>query len=361
MSAPFTERALPRRTFWEWLLRRKSSRAALAEVENQLARAPRIADVATETIDDIARRYELPLRKKLVDEFCALYRRYLEHATEDRNLASDELANLEHLVTLLGLRDCDVGPVHDTVARRVYGASVRDAMADGRLSADERAFLDGLQSQLMLNHDLAQQIFSAEAHARMDRQFKGAIADQRLSPAEDQEIAAIARSLGIVMETDARTQRDLQRMRLLWQIENGNVPTIEPDINLYKKEKCYFTVAAEWLEHRKRTRSIRYSGPAVSLRIMKGVYWRAGSAKVQRVTEEVLEPVDSGRLYITDRRLIFRGQRKNTTIRHNRILAFTPYQDGVLIEKNSGRNPIFCFENDVDLFCVILDRALRDT
>lgn len=361
LSAPFVERALPRRTFFEWLLGRKSSRAALAEVENQLARAGRILDVSGDAIDAIARRYALAIRRKLVDELCALYRRYLEHATADRNLAPDELASLEHLVRVLGLRDCDVRPVHESVARNVYGASVRDAMADGRLTPGERAFLDGLQRQLTLSDDIADKIFSAQAHARFDGQLKAAVADQRLSPDEDRELQAIARSLNIFVETDACAQADLLRMRTLWQIENGEIPTIAADINLYKNEKCYFIVAADWLENRRRTRSIRYSGPSVSFRIMKGVYWRAGSANVQRVTEDVLENIDRGRVYITDRRLIFRGERKNTTLRYSSVLAFSPYRDGVEIEKSSGRNPIFRFEENIDLFCAILSRALRDT
>ena len=82
---------------------------------------------------------------------------------------------------------------------------------------------------------------------------------------------------------------------------------------------------------------------------------------VQRITEDVLAHIDTGTMYLTNKRLILMGSRKNSTIRLNRILDFTPYRNGVDIQKDSGKSPFLKFDHDVDVFCLYLDRALRDS
>ena len=46
--------------------------------------------------------------------------------------------------------------------------------------------------------------------------------------------------------------------------------------------------------------------------------------------------------------------------RLNRILDFTTYTDGVEIIKDAGRNPVLLFDQDIDIFCLTLDRLLRE-
>jgi hypothetical protein len=70
--------------------------------------------------------------------------------------------------------------------------------------------------------------------------------------------------------------------------------------------------------------------------------------------------LDNGYLYLTNKRLLFIGNKKNSTIRLNRILSFTPYTNGLEIVKESGRNPFFLIDGDIDLFAMILSRVLKD-
>src|SRR5690606_40389673 len=113
---------------------------------------------------------------------------------------------------------------------------------------------------------------------------------------------------------------------------------------LDKKHKstvaCVSTTTMQWGDIRTETRTIRYGGPTARIRIAKGIYWRTGSMNVQRVTEEVLKPIDTGQLYITNKRVIFLGRNRNTNVRLNRILDFTIYTDGIELVKDAGRNPV---------------------
>jgi hypothetical protein len=70
--------------------------------------------------------------------------------------------------------------------------------------------------------------------------------------------------------------------------------------------------------------------------------------------------VDHGILYVTNKRLIFTGSRRaNTTIRLTSVLAITPYSDGVEIQKTTGRNQIFIFQNtDAEVGNAIISAAL---
>ena len=132
------------------------------------------------------------------------------------------------------------------------------------------------------------------------------------------------------------------------------------NINLQRNETCYFRAETGWHEYRRVTRRIRYGGPTVRLRIAKGVYWRMGDLGVQTGSDDVLTRVDSGSLFLTNKRLIFMGSRKNTTIRLSKILDFTPYKNGVEIQKSSGKSPFLEFEQGVDVFCMMLGRVLGD-
>ncbi len=59
-----------------------------------------------------------------------------------------------------------------------------------------------------------------------------------------------------------------------------------------------------------------------------GIYYRAGSVAIDRVTEEVLHEIDRGTLYATSKRLILDASRKSTTIPYSRIINVTRYDDG---------------------------------
>jgi len=146
----------------------------------------------------------------------------------------------------------------------------------------------------------------------------------------------------------------------MWRIAYGDIPTVDVSIHLQRKELCYFTTDADWLEMRRQTRRIRYGGPTARIKICKGVYWRMGDVAVQRVSRDVLTPIDKGTLYLTNKRLLFTGQMRNKVIRLNRILDFTQHLDGVMIEKDRGRSPFLEFGDNIEIFCACLARAIQD-
>ena len=76
-----------------------------------------------------------------------------------------------------------------------------------------------------------------------------------------------------------------------------------------------------------------YSG--VSVRVAKGLYYRTGGFRGQPVetTERIL--ADIGTVAVTTKHLYFAGTIKSFRIRHDKIVSFTPYSDGVLLQRDA--------------------------
>ena len=94
---------------------------------------------------------------------------------------------------------------------------------------------------------------------------------------------------------------------------------------------------------------------------MKGLSWRYGQVTINRITTEELKQIDTGTLYITNKRLLFNGSVRNVSVTFKKILQFTLYKDGLRIEKDSGRDQYFLGTGDLEVIGAILESALRST
>ena len=54
------------------------------------------------------------------------------------------------------------------------------------------------------------------------------------------------------------------------------------------------------------------------------------------------------------------GTKGNKTIRLNKILDVTPYKNGVDIQKDSGKSPFLEFDQNVDIFSMMLVRLMSE-
>ena len=357
---PIARQAKVGRSIADRLLRRQPRRNAIAEIRDLLIESDRVQDVEPEAVQAIADRYGVRFQKHLAGEREAIYREHLSDCLADRRLDETELQALRHLQQLLALTDPTAERLRAEAVEAIYHASVAEAVEDGRVSEEETAALLRLRDDLTLDTPRAEQIYADIANKRMQLAYDRALADERLSPQEDAELKEIARSLNVTVQTDGNSRRTLDRYRLFWLIENGDVPPVDPGIKLYRNEVCYATREVEWRELRRVTTGISYAGPTTRIRMAKGVYWRMGHLRGMRHSSEMLMPVDAGTLYVTTKRLIFMGRLGNKTIRLNRILTFEPYSDGIEIKKDAGRSPVLLFSDDVEMFAALLQRAWSD-
>ncbi|MFQ3598771.1 MAG: hypothetical protein SNJ55_03720 [Chloroherpetonaceae bacterium] len=355
----FTRKPLKAQSFFQKLFRRQPPENAVTEINNLLASKP-LLDVRLTEVSNILAKYKPNVVRLFARDITQLYERYLQHCLTDKALSDKDLEELKHLKRLLSLNDKAVKDIHLKVAKQIYKESLEEAVADEKITAEEREFLRKLQTELTLPEEIATELQREVKQTMLTRFLLNAVADGQLSPDEDAQFEALCKNLGVKPDLEPHTQRQLERFRLYWRIENADLPTIAVDIKLYKSEVCFFTCPALWQEFRTVTRRINYAGVGARIRIAKGVYYRVGTIAPQRITSEELKLIDGGTIYLTNKRVIFMGNLKNFTLRMERLLAFSPYSDGVELEKDSGRNPILVLGEETDVFCRILSRVMHD-
>jgi hypothetical protein len=284
-------------------------------------------------------------------------------------MTDDEVADLVHLKTLFGLSDRDARRFHDEAASGSYRRAVGERLEDGSLSEDETAFVEALRSKLLLSDEYADRLRSAAGAEVFQRAELLATTDVRLAPGEDAELNALAESLGIDRGQATANPALLERLRLYWTIENGELPIATVAINLPRGERAHLQVSgAQWHEYRTQTRQVGFqrrtnhiidATPAgVSLQFALG--GDAEAVELRTVTSEELTHLDTGVLYVTNRRLILDGPQLNKSIALNEILTFGLLPDGLSIELAEGRPIILRVSAQLDTINLLLTRLIRE-
>ncbi len=359
MENIFKFKDLFKQSFLQKLFKKFPSQNFIIEVNNLLSANP-VLSIEKYHIADIVGKYGANLGTNNVNKLANFYSDYLIHCLNDKKLSSNEMHELKHLKEVLSLSDKEVEEIHNKTSGAIYKKSINEIIADGVLDRNEEDFLNKLQLELQLPIEVANKISQEVRGQFVQEYFSKTISDERLSPQEVQQFELICRNMAINFEIDDQTKSVLDKYKLYWVIENSEIPIIPVPILLEKSETCYFHDTTEWYEKRTITQRVNYRGPTASIRIMKGVRYRVGSIKPQRITTEEWKRIDTGTLYLTNKRIIFLGQNKNSNIRLNKIVSFTPYTDAIEIAKDTGRSPILKISNNNEMFCLILSRLLNE-
>jgi hypothetical protein len=106
--------------------------------------------------------------------------------------------------------------------------------------------------------------------------------------------------------------------------------------NLQKDENLiYLFWNVRYLEDKSRTRYVGGSH-GVSVRVMKGVYYRVGAFKGNPVRTTQRMQVDTGTLGVTNKHVYFCGPSKTFRVRHDKIVSFIPFGDGAGIVRDAS-------------------------
>jgi hypothetical protein len=359
MNNIFTKTELKNAGFFQRLLKKEPSENALIEVNNLLA-SRALIEIQLSDVEAILARYKVDFHLTFLNQLKELYERYLKKCLEDEVLTENEIQELNHLREILILKDQDVIGIHEKLGEDIYRKKYDDAISAGSLNKSKEEFLQKIQENLCLPDSIVNKISEESRNQFISLQLGQIIEDGKVSPDEWEELNAIAKNLNIEVNLDDASKAQLEKMKLYWLIENGDLPEQQVDINLQKTEQCYYSTTIDWLETRTVTQRVNYGGPTFRIKIMKGVYYRAGSVKVQRITSDQLQVIDNGTLYVTNKRLIFIGGRKNSNIQLGKVLSVNPYSDGVGIEKDSGKSPIFRVSDNADILAMTIGRMINE-
>lgn len=339
---------------------RGSVMAGVAKVQNLLASRVNPHELIEADLAQVIRRHGLRQNKRLRCGLLRLYESYLAACIADRELTGAEVSALQHLRAVFSLSERDALLAYERTAERVCRESLDEVPEDRGLSEEGLHVVASIRTGIGLPRENAERIMRSVGQKLLARRVEEALQDERIDDGEIRELERLARGFGLPLANNERTRQLLERYRLYWLIEEGDIPSVEVGIRLQRGESCYFKAAVAWYEYRSVTKSINYGGITSRVRIAKGIYLSAGSVGAQRLTEDILKLIDLGSLYLTNKRLIFVGNRANKSIRLTQVLNFEPMANGVRIEKEHGKTPFLVFDDDIDIFSLCLDRSLRD-
>jgi len=272
------------------------------------------------------------------------FARAVEAAIADAHITNEERHYLSALKQALSVSDTESHALFEAAAQPTMARAIQSALSDHLLTEEEKTELRALAANLHVSTATLTRLTQEPAQRILQQRADELLADKRLSPTEERELQELARSVGGALTIDAGTQRLLNRYRLLWQLDNGILPTITAPIALQRGEVCHHELEVQWYEPRRVTTSVSYAGLDTSIRIARGVRFRVGNVTPVRHTTDRLTLLDTGTLYLTNKRLILRGASRNITVRLSSVLSFDAYGNGIEVQKASGRPPFLEME-----------------
>ncbi len=232
------------------------------------------------------------------------------------------------------------------------------AVADGRLTSDEVDRLNDLRFRL----HISEQDISSFAGPAYAAAFQAVTVDGFLTEAEEKELQEIQFFLLVPDSQIVRNREELQRLRLLREIEEGKLPTTNAHgLVLQADEVAYCREQAFIMEERVTDREYVGGSHGISLRIAKGLSYRVGSYKGHLVSRKGIVQVSRGDIVVTNQRIIFRGDRKGFNIKVDKLLGVDVLADGLRITDGNGRPhaiQLYDFKR-IDIVAAILSHAIN--
>lgn len=132
---------------------------------------------------------------------------------------------------------------------------------------------------------------------------------------------------------------ELTKSAILRKLSEGQLPKIKYEVvlpfNFQKDEEVVWIFQnVEYSEIKEKT---RYEGGSLggSFRVAKGIYFRTSSFRGHPVHYQSIEYIGTGILVITNKHIYFGCQYQNFRIKYEKIVSFTPYSDGIGIQRDA--------------------------
>lgn len=156
-------------------------------------------------------------------------------------------------------------------------------------------------------------------------------------------------------EEQALIVEQKEELESLKKIQKGDLSEVEPIANppiLLKKNEVAYVLLKGIALYEERTKQQYVGGSrGVSFRVMKGVSFRVGAFKGERIPVTEKKHIDTGDLTITNKRVIFTGDTKSLSYPVSKIINVEDYSDGISINREGKqRIEYFLGETDIKIF-----------
>ncbi len=334
-----------------------------------------------------------------------LYRARVADATKDRTIDADEKAALDALQGQLALPDAvaakirtpaqgemlealffdvlqggkiddegearlraaiaqlDAAALEPELAKEIYRARLQWLLKDDALAQPERDAMDAFQAVLRVSDADAQAVRTQESRAAAAEVVQRMTGDGQLSDDEARELGELQQRLGIDVRADQKTRALLDRARAAWQIQHGQLPVVETGVNLDDGEVCHAERRAEWKEWRSIDYGTTYR-TRTSVREVHGFFGPYEQATSETTADHdvrtELRTIDTGRLLATSFGILWVGESRNRSWAYADLVDVTWDRHGVVLHEDGAGNVSFKVKDDLELFAMIVGRAMRE-
>ncbi len=197
-----------------------------------------------------------------------------------------------------------------------------------------------------IDNTALQQIYCSVFDDAIDNYLNDGVIDTQ----ENQTVARFMQFTGLpqsVLNANQSLEKVVQS-KVLQDILQGNVPAPNITINgdfpflLGKGEHLIWLFRNITLHQQKVQREFVGRSRGVSVRVMKGVYYRTGGFKGHPVETTVMQRIGIGSVCLTDKNLYFASPEKSLKVPFTKILSIESYSNGIGLQKDGASDkPMF--------------------
>jgi hypothetical protein len=293
-------------------------------------------------------------KKKIAAFGLSLYTLALEKALKDLFISENEINKLHEIQQYFNLDNSAVMKIKLSFSADAINKLIELKLSDKIISEDEYQEIIDFGSFLGISSDNIDKIVSNKSMDVYKEYVRNISSDNKITSEEEKELSELAIKLNLdetrVNELlDAKTKKDLYYCRLMYQIEQDNLPVITAPIILQNNEICHFSIPANKLVVKTQRRTVGYSArvPRTSVRLY------SSHPIAEKTTQEY-----SGTLFITNKRIVFTAAEKGFSIPLSKLTNIIPYKDGIGLQKDTTSHVMRFNDNCAELIGLIIQIAI---
>ena len=209
---------------------------AFVEVRNILATTP-FEQIRDSDIGGALAKAKL-LCRGATKELTEIFEQAALLATADREVSDGDRRGLAALQRAFELTDAEADSAIESAVAQIFERTMREALSDGTFTEQEKVGLEATSKGLGMTDVQTERLYETAAVVAVQGAFTSAIADGRYSKDEESHVAALAKSLGITIKHDGSTEALVARFRLMGQIEDGDLPSVDVPILLQRERSA---------------------------------------------------------------------------------------------------------------------------
>ncbi len=241
--------------------------------------------------------------------------------------------------------------------RRIKSEAYKQLMlmaSDGEISHEEERRI----KELLMEAELTDKQQSQGFIQAYKKAYEHIMSDEVVTQQEHEALKRIQRLFNIPSDKISAELQVLDKHKVLRQIQSGILPTCHTNIILKKGEVAHFSYFADLIEERAVRGRYQGGSAGVSFRVAKGVSFRVGQSRGTYHSDREPVAVSSGKLTVTNKRIIFDGDKKRFNITIGQLLSYEVFDNSILVKPTRG-NPRLVEFKDTSYDPDILDMGIN--